>query len=273
MSATVSAQDRGLLFGDGVFDTLAVHDGVALWLEAHVNRLVRHANSIGMVGNAHLIHAAILNCMTQFSQPDCIIRTTLTRGVTDRGLWPTTNTLPTLVCHATKLDRAVFGTPASLMVSSIARNETSPTSRIKSLNYLDHVLATREAHVAAVDDALFLNSRGQLACCTIGNVFILEGDQLLTPPQKDGALDGIIRAVLLDHPPQGLRSIEASITLDRALKADSMLITNSVRLVRNVTQLNERIFTEAASSRTVLSHLNRLIHAQKPNGLPHHSDF
>jgi branched-chain amino acid aminotransferase len=263
MSATVSAQDRGLLLGDGVFDTLAVHDGVPLWLEAHIARLVRHANSIGIAADADLARTSILNCIARFSQPDCIIRTTLTRGITSRGLWPNSDALPTLVCQATRLDRIIIGAPITLMVSSIARNETSPTSQIKSLNYLDHVLAAREAHIAGVDDALFLNTQGKLACSTIGTVFIVEGDQLLTPPQNDGALDGIIRAILLEIPPLGLHVIEASLTLERALNADAMLITNSVRLVRNVTQLNERTFIKAAPYRTVLSHLNGLIAARR----------
>jgi branched-chain amino acid aminotransferase len=255
MSQTISAQDRGFLLGDGVFDTLAVLNKAPLLLNAHVARLVRHAAVIYIEADARRIRETILECVAGFSGQDCIIRTTLTRGVTSRGLWPKETSKPTLVCHAAPLDRAIIGAPASLMVSAIARNETSPTSRIKSPGYLDHVLAAREAELADFDDALFLNTKGNLACSTIGNVFVLEGDNLLTPPLEDGALDGIIRAVLLNHMPKGLHVVEQSMTLEQALNADAMLITNSVRLARPIMRLNRRVFELVAQHQTVLSHL------------------
>jgi branched-chain amino acid aminotransferase len=259
ISQKISPQDRGFLLGDGVFDTLAVHHKVPQLLDAHVARLVRHAATILIAADATLIRDAILNCAASFARTDCIIRTTLTRGVAARGLWPKDTGAPTLVCHATALDRALIGAPAALMVSTIARNETSPTSRIKSIGYLDNVLAAHEAETSGFDDAMFLNTQGKLACTTIGNVFALEGDVLFTPPLSDGALDGIIRALLLDHPPHGLRVVEQSLTLERALNADAMFITNSVRLARPVTRLNHRVFEP--QHQAVLSHLQAFLSA------------
>jgi branched-chain amino acid aminotransferase len=259
MSQILSSQDRGFLLGDGVFDTLAVHHNVPQLLDAHVARLVRHAAMIHIAADAARIRQIILECIAQFSAPDCIIRTTLTRGIAARGLWPKEPSAPTLVCHATALDRALIGAPAALMVSTIARNQTSPTSRIKSIGYLDNMLAAREAETSGFDDALFLNTQGKLACTTIGNVFVLEGDVLFTPPLSDGALDGIIRALLLDHPPHGLRVVEQSLTLERAMNADAMFITNSVRLVRPVTRLNHRVFEP--QHQAVLSHVQAFLSA------------
>jgi branched-chain amino acid aminotransferase len=259
MSQILSSQDRGFLLGDGVFDTLAVHHKVPQLLDAHVARLLRHAAMIHIAADAARVRQIILECIAQFPGADCIIRTTLTRGVAARGLWPKETDAPTLACHATVFDRAIIGAPAAVLVSTIARNETSPTSRIKSLNYLDHVLAAREAEISGFDDALFLNTQGKLACTTIGNVFVLEGDVLFTPPLSDGALDGIIRASLLDHPPHGLRVVEQSLTLERAMNADAMFITNSVRLARPVTRLNHRVFEH--QHQAVLSHLQAFLSA------------
>jgi branched-chain amino acid aminotransferase len=259
ISQKISSQDRGFLLGDGVFDTLAVYHNVPQLLDAHVARLVRHAAMIHITADAARVRQTIFECIAQFLGADCIIRTTLTRGVAARGLWPKETGAPTLVCHATALDRALIGAPAAVMVSTIARNETSPTSRIKSIGYLDNVLAAREAALAGFDDALFLNTQGKLACTTIGNVFVLEGDRLVTPPLSDGAMDGIMRALLLDHPPHGLRVVEQSLTLERALKAAAMFITNSVRLARPVTRLNHRVFEP--QHQAVLSHLQAFLSA------------
>jgi branched-chain amino acid aminotransferase len=264
MSLTISSQDRGFLLGDGVFDTMTVRNKMPQLLDAHVARLVRHAATIHIAVDATLIRDVILNCAASFAGPDSIIRTTLTRGVSTRGLWPKETSKPTLVCHATTLNPVVIGEKAAVMVSTIARNETSPISRIKSIGYLDHVLAAREAVLAGFDDALFLSTKGNLACTTIGNLFVLEGDVLFTPPLSDGVLDGIIRAVLLDHPPKGLRVVEQSLTLERALKSDAMLVTNSVRLARPVTRLNDRIFQPVAQHQTVLSHLQAYLSASHP---------
>ncbi len=259
MSEMVSAQDRGLLLADGVFDTLVAYSGVPQLLDAHVARLVRHAAAIYCSVSADLVRSTMLNCLKDFAGQDCILRTTVTRGVTERGLWPANTNAPTILCHATPFDRSLIGIPAKLIVSTIARNETSPTSRIKSLVYLDNVLAAREAHQAGADDALFLNSKGALTCTAIGNIFVVEGNVLITPPLHDGVLDGVIRDILLNHPPQGFRVVEQTITLDRALKADAMMITNSVRLVRPVTNLNGQVFEPTALHGTLLIHIQELL--------------
>lgn len=91
------------------------------------------------------------------------------------GLWTDSVGAPTIQCLVSPLDRALIGAPTAIIVNSFARNETSPLSRIKSLGYLDHVLAAREARLAGADDAFFLNTKGALTCSTIGNVFIVEG--------------------------------------------------------------------------------------------------
>jgi branched-chain amino acid aminotransferase len=258
MSHLISTEDRGLLFGDGVFDTLAVHNRVPIMLEDHIARLVRHAAKIHIAIDAISVRAEILGALQKYDGDDCILRTTLTRGTAPRGLWPygtegKTAGNATLICHTSPFQRAMIGAPARLIVSSIARNETSPTSQIKSLNYLDHVLAARDAQMQGADDALLLNTKGNLACTTIGNIFVLKGDVLSTPPQSDGALDGIVRAVLLGCELSELRIVEQSISQKRAMAADAIFVTNSLRLIRPVTRLNERNFEPSKLDQTLLS--------------------
>ena len=259
MSATISPQDRGLLLGDGVFDTMAIVQGVPQMFEAHVARLMHHAAAIHINVQRQEICTGMFVSIRRVAGLDRILRTTVTRGVTSRGLWPTNSDAPVILCHVSPFDHALIGAPASLIVSAIARNETSPTSRIKSLGYLDHVLAAREAHIAGADDAVFLNSQGAIACTTIGNVFVLEGDTLTTPPLDDGALDGIVRGLLLANPMEGLRVVEQTASLDRALNADAILVTNSVRLIRPVTRLNTCVFAPTPLHHALLKHIQTLL--------------
>ena len=264
MSAMVSAEDRGFLLGDGVFDTLAVHDGIPVFLSAHITPLVRHAGSIGIAVEPGLIGVAIEKSIRDFNGQDCLLRTTLTHGVAARGMWTDSVGAPTIKCLVSPLDRALIGAPTAIIVNSFARNETSPLSRIKSLGCLDHIIAAREARLAGADDALFLNTKGALTCNTIGNVFILEGSNLITPPLSDGVLDGIIRGALIENPPLGLTLMEQTLMRGRAMAAYAVMITNSIRLARPVTRLGDRTFENHAINGTVLSHLLKLVETDLP---------
>ncbi len=252
----VAAGDRGFLLADGVFDTLAVRDGRPQLLGAHVERLVRHADIIGITAAPEAVRAAIKSVLAGSEAADLILRTTVSRGVATRGLWPKKDAGdPTIRCQLSILDRIMIGAPAKVMISAIRRNQTSPTSRIKSIAYLDHVLAAREAALAGMDEALFLNTDGQIACATTGNVFIIEGSRLVTPPLHHGAMDGVIRALLLAFPPRGHSSTEEPVTEARALAADGLFITNSIRLARPAVLLGPRVFAELPAFPALLSHL------------------
>jgi len=112
-----------------------------------------------------------------------VLRTTITRGVTGRGLWPKTAPDPTIPRSATPWNKDLFARPVRLIISTIVRNAGSPTSRLKTIGYLDNILAAREAVEMNADDALLLNAGGKVACTTIANVFALIGGKLLTHRQ------------------------------------------------------------------------------------------
>lgn len=247
----VSSEDRGFTLGDGVFDTALAVNGVIFARERHVTRLIEAAHAIGIAvqktgvesaleaariahETARVLHEAALPA------PLCsILRTTVTRGTTARSLWPASAGEPTIVVTSTPWNPALLGQPARLVIASAPRNERSLTANLKTLGYLDHILAAREAATKGADDALILNTQGRVACTTIANLFVLKGNLLTTPPLSEGCLPGIIRALVLEIAPTlGLEVAEAPILLGQLIAADAVFLTNSVRFIRRVTMLD-----------------------------------
>lgn len=237
--------DRGLLLGDGVFDTaLALHG--RLYREAeHVARLVASAQALGFPLDPGTVATAMRAVAA--GHPRAAVRTTATRGAGPRGLRPPQTPRPTLMASAAPLDPGPAFAPLSLHPTGIRRNDTSPASRHKTLGYLDAVLAAEEAARAGCDEALFLNTRGQVACAGTGNLFALFGDTLVTPPLADGVLPGIIRAAVLGLAPAlGLTAAERSLTPAALDAADALFVTNSLRLIAPVSSLGGRSLVSAA---------------------------
>ena len=127
-----------------------------------------------------------------------------------------------------------------LATARIRRTPYSPTSRYKTLAYLDNVLALQEALDHGADDALLLAAGGQVACTSAGNIFVIQGQSLLTPPLDDGVLPGITRAIVLNvlAPELGLIPQEVSLSTGSLFQADGVFLTNSVALVTHVVELD-----------------------------------
>ena len=231
--------DRGFLLGDGVFDTAVAIGRVPFAGDRHIARLVGHAAAIGIAldgasvraGWSALLEAAGLEC--------AILRTTVTRGSSGRGVRPDADPAPTIHVSAAPWDADLIGRPVQLVTAAARRNETSPLSRLKAVGYLDNILAMREAVAAGADDALFLNGAGRVACTTIANLFVLAGSRLATPPQEEGILAGIMRGLVMETAtPLGLEVEERSLGVDDLREADEVLLTNSVRFVFPVRSLD-----------------------------------
>ncbi len=232
---SISPADRGFLLGDGVFDTMAARDGKLLHPEDHVRRILHNAGILKIVvpyRQEDFIQALPdLLHKNGLGQGYASLRTTITRGVGPRGLAPPTAAQPTVLITATAFDPAFFKEPATAIIAeTVRRNENSPLSRIKSLNYGDNLLAKMEAIEKGADEAIMLNNAGHVACGTNCNIFIQEGAEWITPPLTDGILDGITRRHLIEEKP----AIEEHITVDRLLAADTVYLTNSIIGVRTV---------------------------------------
>lgn len=239
--APFDLSDRGLLLGDGVFDTALVLGGRMFRAEAHLDRLFEAARALGIPVDAAAVRRAVSELCERGGQG--VLRTTVTRGPGPRGLLPRDARHPTVLASLGPLPTELFFAPLSLAITSIRRNETSPTSRLKTLGYLDAVLAVTEAAAQGCDEALFLDCAGRVACAAAGNVFFVSGQEIVTPPVADGVLPGIVRGLVLAE----CGGREASLDLETLLAADAIFVTNSVRLVASVVRIGDRVFASEES--------------------------
>ncbi|MBC8340020.1 MAG: aminotransferase class IV [Rhodospirillales bacterium] len=198
-AAAIDPTDRGLTLGDGVFETMAVRGGQIPRADAHLARLGRGASVLGielpMAGEDLL--EALKSVIAANAISDGAVRLTCTRGPGPRGLLPPQTPSPSLIITGAGTPLGLGEPVSAIIATETRRNEHSPLSRIKSLNYLDNVLALGEAVAKGADDALMLNGAGNLACATSANVFAVIGGNLVTPPVQDGCLDGVLRADVL----------------------------------------------------------------------------
>lgn len=197
--ARIAANDRGFTLGDGIFETIKARNGRPLRWERHLARLEAGAATLGLpIGRSGEALRDAAQALLQANRlAAAVLRLTLTRGPGERGLLPSDPAAPTLLIAASALPSPAAPARA-VIVGTVRRNAHSPLARIKSLSYLDSVLARMEAARRGADDALLLNGAGRLAEASAANLFLVVGDKLLTPPIDEGALPGTMRAELLD---------------------------------------------------------------------------
>jgi branched-chain amino acid aminotransferase len=230
-------QDRGLLLGDGIFETIAVINHKPLWLDEHLQRMSQAAAELGIAFNAEGLFAGLGEVLKRSQAQFEALRITLSRGKTSRGL-AGNSTSPSLLMTLDGFDAKNLFQPCRFKVSQVRRNEFAPSSRLKTLSYIDGIAAAREV-VADADDALMLNTRGHVASSTVANIFLLQGNELATPSLNQGILPGITRRVLLDNAKRmGFTPIEKVVSLEDLFRADAVFLCNSLRFVRPVTILN-----------------------------------
>jgi branched-chain amino acid aminotransferase len=232
--AHVSIADRGLLLGDGLFETMVVRNGQVFDLDAHLERLASGLGVLGFVQAVDLakLRAGIACYVASEGAARAVLRVTVTRGAGPRGLVPPEAPRPTIFMTLSPMP-AERKPPLSLHIATVTRrNEHSPLSRVKALPYLDNVLALSEARAQGADDALLLNTRGTIACATVANVFVIREGRLETPPVSDGALPGTMRALVLCLAKgAGLAPLEVPLDASGLAGADHVFLTNSVSRV------------------------------------------
>ncbi|MCP3056667.1 aminotransferase class IV [Aurantimonas marianensis] len=229
----IAANDRGLLLADGIFDTALVLGGRVFRMEEHLERLAAAAGHLEIPVARQDLQAAISALAER--QVNGSIRLTVTRGPGPRGIALPPDPRPTVLGSSAPLTPSAMFSAIRLDVSPIRRNETSPTARVKSLAYLDAVLANHAARLAGADEALFLNTQDRVACSALANLFVLKDGELSTPPLADGVLDGITRRWVLAHAGAfGLAVRERSLGL-ADLRGATLFLTNSLRLLSPAT--------------------------------------
>ncbi len=197
-----AADDRGLLLGDGLFETFLCLEGRPQFFTDHWQRLTRSAKALSLAipFSEQEVHDALCALLEKNNaDPRASARLSLTRGPGPRGLMPPepSQQKPQMMLTSAAAP-APPSKPIKAILSTIRRNEGSPASRMKTLAYMDNTLAVSEARQAGADDALMLNNHGHVACLSAANIFSLkeEGD-LITPPVAAGILPGIMRKKII----------------------------------------------------------------------------
>ncbi len=232
--ARVSVLDHGFLFGDGVFEGIRVTAAGIFRLDEHMRRLEIAARAIGLEiqGGMETVRAVATETARAWGPREGYLRLILSRGVGALGLDPASCPSPTIVCIAAgtvrlspeKAERGV-----NLITSSLRRPSGDVVDpRVKSLNYLNNILAKREANLRGADDALLLNAQGLVAEASAANIFIMTGNRLETPCVSDGALEGMTRRTVLEIGRElGLEPCERSLGRFDLLAADAAFYTGS----------------------------------------------
>ncbi len=231
-AARVDPADRGFTLGDGLFETVRAYEGRPFRLDAHLARLGHGAVTLGIAlpRAPQRIAEAVAETIAAngLDSGDAAVRITLSRGTGARGLLPPPDARPTLMVTATAY-RPAPSRPLAAVISGIRRNEHSPLARLKTLSYLDNVLAQRDAAARGADEAILLNSAGRLACAARANLFVVRGRALLTPPESEGVLAGIARAEVLDIARElGIAVHETPLERDALATADEAFLSNSL---------------------------------------------
>lgn len=241
--AKISIYDRGFTLADGVFETMRVIGGSPLWLVNHLARLKTGADVLGIPVpyDDAAIAAGIRALLAAKKLKEASLRLMLTRGPSKaRGLWPpATPPKPTMIAIASKFTGGARSPVKLIVATTVRRNEHSPLSRVKSLNYGDNIIARREAEACDADDALLVNSVGRVVCSTVGNIFARIDGEWRTPPISDGILAGTARRHLIPM----IKAREISLTLDDLARADAVFLSNSLSLL-SVSEIEERAFED-----------------------------
>ncbi len=242
--ARIEPSDRGFLLGDGIFETMAAREGKLVFAGFHFDRLRRGANTLGInlpysITDLNAAATSLLTATGNNDQDRAAVRLTLTRGTGPRGLVPSPEAKPTVLItcsHPPPTKETV-----SAIITTGRRNEFSPTANLKTLTYLDQVLARQEADAAEADDAILLNTQGKVTCATAANIFLWDSNTLITPPLSDGCLDGTVRRKVLEIASQiGIAAFEESITPSTLANVESAFLTNSLVGLQPLTEIAER---------------------------------
>jgi branched-chain amino acid aminotransferase len=203
-TAKISVFDHGLLYGDGVFEGIRAYNGRVFKLKEHIERLYYSAKAILLtipMSHEQMCNAVVETCRKNKIR-DGYIRLVVTRGVGGLGLNPNKCKTPSIIIIADKIQLyppAMYQRGLDIITVPTVRNLHSALNpAIKSLNYLNNILAKIEANNGGCEEAIMLNSEGFVSECTGDNIFIIKGNQLMTPPLSAGALYGITRGVVME---------------------------------------------------------------------------
>lgn len=247
--AVVSVFDHGFLYGDGIYETLRTYNGITFMLDEHIGRLYRSASMTGLdiPKNADQIRTAVCETLAANFLENAYLRITVTRGYGPIGLDPELCKTPTFIIIAEELKDYpgdFYENGMKIIIADTRRNlREAINPQIKSLNFLNNILAKIEAKKKDAYEAIMLNVSEHIAEGTISNIFFYRDDVLHTPAVECGILDGIARKLVLEIANrEGLRVKEGLFLRDDIYDADEVFLTNSIMEVMPVCQVDDARF-------------------------------
>jgi branched-chain amino acid aminotransferase len=273
--AKVSVFDHGLLYGDGVFEGIRVYHGRIFRLEQHLDRLWDSAKAIMLtipLSKEELTKACCESCRLN-GVSDGYIRLVVTRGVGNLGLNPFQCPKPTVFIIADTIElypEKVYRDGIELITAATQRvNAAAISPSIKSLNYLNNILAKIEAIHAGTIEAIMLNSAGYVAECTGDNIFIVRDGKVETPPVSDGALIGITRQVILELAGKlGMPAAESHLTRYDIMTADECFVTGTAAEIVPVAKVDCRPIGDGKPGAITLKLISEFRKLTRTEGVP-----
>jgi branched-chain amino acid aminotransferase len=247
-NARISVFDHGLLYGDGIFEGIRAYNSRVFKLKEHIDRLFYSAKAILL--NIPISHQQMMDAVTATCRENKLrngyIRLVVTRGPGTLGLNPNRCKNPSVIVIADKIQlypKEYYERGLDIITVATTRNlHNAVNPAIKSLNYLNNILAKIEATNGGCEEAIMLNNEGYVAECTGDNIFLVKGNQLLTPPLSAGALYGITRQTVIDLGRlAALEVSEPNLTRYDVFNADEVFLTGTGAEVVPVVKVDGRM--------------------------------
>jgi branched-chain amino acid aminotransferase len=273
--AKISVFDHGLLYGDGVFEGIRFYNDRVFRLDEHVDRLWDSARAIALeipMSKSELV-AATLETIRQNDLHDGYIRLIVTRGPGSLGLSPDSCRRPSVIVIAATIalyPEDLYHQGLTMVTCSTRRTSPAALSpRVKSLNYLNNILAKLEAQNAGAGEGLMLNEQGYVAECTGDNIFIVKNGQMSTPHLNSGILEGVTRAVVFELAEKlEIRTMECELTKYDIYTADECLLTGTAAEVIPAVQLDRRLIGNGQPGPVTLKLIESFRELTRTTGTP-----
>ncbi len=239
----VDARDRGLQYGDGLFETLAVINGEARRLELHLERLTRGCGRLGIAAPDRTVLVSEIESLAA-DQARAVLKVIVTRGMAGRGLDIDLEAQPTriLSLHPWPSHPAQWATQGvTVRICTTTLGEQPALAGIKHLNRLEHVVARREWNDPQIAEGLLRNRQRSFVCGTMTNMFVVQNGRLLTPPVDRCGVAGTVRATVLERSHAlGIPAVQAVVGDEELAAAEEVFLTNALIGIWPVTRIEDR---------------------------------
>tara|TARA_R110002126_G_scaffold290506_2_gene447655 strand:- start:40017 stop:40889 length:873 start_codon:yes stop_codon:yes gene_type:complete len=238
---SINVSDRGFTLGHGLFETILSVNGNLPFLNYHWERLIKSAEKIfikiDLSYEEFRFQIQRLLESNKLLETYASVRLTVTHGEANRGIFPIDPIKPNIIYMASKIQEP-NDKPLTAKIVNTKRNENSISCQVKSISYLDNIMAKKEAIDAGYDEAILLNSKGFVAEGSITNIFVVKDDKIFTPTIESGALPGITRRVLLNDLHLDIK--EMDISVDFLFNSDEVFVTNSLMGIKVISKIDKQ---------------------------------